>query len=164
MKLRTRFTLLFVIITLTFALIGAYTRFSLNRIDQLTNTDKKVNQLYMFSLQLKEHENNYLKWDLINPEYFKTGQSNNLDLFEETYLSSIKLFNQLIKDDFIKTIKARNELQLAHDNLIKYRSSFNEFETHKKEFGFRDWGTIGNMRKAIHNVEHEINKMKLPMR
>lgn len=163
MKLRIRFTLLFVVITLTFALIGVYTRYSLNRIDQLTNTDKKVSQLYVLSLQLKEHENNYLNWDLTNPEYFKTGRSNNLDLFEETYLLSIKIFNQLIKDDFIKSIKARNELQLAQDNLIKYSNTFNVFETRKKEFGFRDWGTIGNMRKAIHNVEQEINKMKLPV-
>jgi methyl-accepting chemotaxis protein len=163
MKLSTRFALLFAVIALTFIVIGGFTRFALKRIEKLNRTSEAVNLLNSYSLELKKHENNYINWSLIDPNYFITGQSDHLDLFKQTMSNSIKICNQLVYDRFIASIKAKDDLAMAAKHLENYQSTFTQFEEAKRDFGFRDWGTEGKMRKSIHNVEREINSMDLPV-
>jgi methyl-accepting chemotaxis protein len=162
MKLSSRFILLFSVIIITFALIGGYTRIALKKIDKLSSTEKKVNQLYLNSIELKNLEHNYSNWDLIDPVYHQTGISKNLQKFDSIIEKSISISTRLILDDFIASIKAKNDLLIARTNLENYGKTYNQYTLHKKEFGFKDWGIIGEMRSDIHNVETEINKMNLP--
>lgn len=162
MKLSSRFILLLSVIIVTYALIGSYTRIALKKIDKLSSTEKKVNQLYLNSIELKNLEHNYSNWDLIDPVYHQTGISKNLQKFDSIIEKSISISTRLILDDFIASIKAKNDLLIARTNLESYGKTYNQYTLHKKEFGFKDWGIIGKMRSDIHNVETEINKMNLP--
>jgi methyl-accepting chemotaxis protein len=160
-KFRGRFILLFVIIFIAFTLTGAYTFFSFKKIWRISETDKKVQSLEGLSLKLKNHEYNFISWDLISPNYYKSGQSINLQNFSNTYREAVQICSELRHDPFISNAYTRNNVAEINTKLTEYNKRFIKFQEEKKAFGFKDWGLVGNMRDAIHNVENEINKMGL---
>ncbi|MCF8358789.1 MAG: methyl-accepting chemotaxis protein [Prolixibacteraceae bacterium] len=161
MNYRGRFILLFAIIFITFTLIGVYTFFSFKKIKRISEIDKKVQHLKSLALELKNHEYNFIGWDLISPGYFKNGQSINLQNFNNTYREAIQICSELGNEPFISTADTRNNVAEINTKLIEYNKRFIKFQEEKKAFGFKDWGLVGNMRDAIHHVENETNKMGL---
>ncbi|MGF7139082.1 methyl-accepting chemotaxis protein [Roseimarinus sediminis] len=158
MKLKTRFFLLFTVIALTFTAIGWYTHLSFNSIRKLNQTDKEVHQLYSLSLELKQHENNFIRWDLRNPQFFQNGRSIHIIAFNDAINNSESICNELLNNQFINKINSKEKISQISSLLESYRQSFHNYTKSTKEMGFKDWGTVGIMRTAIHNVEEEIAK------
>jgi methyl-accepting chemotaxis protein len=162
MRFKNRFILLFSIITLTFAIIGVYTFFSFQKIRRISATEKSVQNLKSLTLELKNHENKYITWDLASKRYFKIEQSQNINNFNQAINEALFITNSLQSNPFIREINAASKVANTRKNLTDYNKQFEKFQSQKKEFGFKDWGMVGKMRDAIHNVEHEINAMNVP--
>ncbi|HKK81276.1 MAG TPA: methyl-accepting chemotaxis protein [Prolixibacteraceae bacterium] len=162
MRFRNRFILLFSIIAITFALIGAYTFISFQKIRKISETESNVQNLKSLTLELKNHENKYLTWDLASKRYFKIGKSQNINNFNQAVNEALVITNNLQSTPFIKEINASSKIENTRKKLTDYNKQFEKFQSKKKEFGFKDWGMVGKMRDAIHNVEHEIDSMNIP--
>jgi methyl-accepting chemotaxis protein len=161
MNIRNRFKLLYFIIFLTFFVIGIFTFFSLKRIHHLNEVDKQVHQIYAQSLELRIIEGDYLRWELFNPNYFKTSKSSYIDRFDSIYTTAHNLINTLLSDRFTKRIKVKDDLLSIENQLTDYHQLFIQLEKEKRELGFKDWGIEGEMRKAIHKVEGELKGLNM---
>jgi methyl-accepting chemotaxis protein len=162
MNIRNRFFLLYLTIFLTFSVIGFFTFFTFKRINNLNSVDKKIHQLYTHSLELRILEGYFLRWELFNPDYFKSGKSQYIERFDSTYSNAVSLFAELKTNPFSKRIKVDKSLVDIERKLNEYHESFANLEKEKRELGFKDWGIEGQMRKAIHLVEGKISGLNLP--
>ncbi|MBN1768676.1 MAG: hypothetical protein JXR50_11385 [Prolixibacteraceae bacterium] len=161
MKLKSRFILLFLSILTAFTLMGIYTHSSFVKIKHIEDTNNQVQHLKSLILELNNHKNEYNNWDLSSTDYFQYGKSENIKNFELSYNEAIKTTNSLNKNPFIVEINSQKNINEIKNQLESYHAAFAKYQQHKKEFGFKDWGVIGNMREAIHNVETEVNNMSL---
>jgi methyl-accepting chemotaxis protein len=158
MKLRTRFTFLFIVLIIIFLSIALFTSFSLLKINKFTEIDKKVYQLYNLSLELKKNEGDYFNWDLKNPDYFKTGKSEHYTLFHKNYQVSDGIYNQLVGSGFIKRNHFNEKIKGIKQLLYDYQNLFSIIEKNKLDLGFEEWGLLGQMNTSVSNVEIEIEK------
>jgi methyl-accepting chemotaxis protein len=158
MKLRTRFNLLFVVLIITFSSIALFTSFSLLKISRFTEIDKKVYQLYNLSLELKKNESDYFNWDLKNPDYFKTGKSENFNLFKKNSQVSDEICSQLVGTSFIKRNNFDDNIKGIKQLLFDYQNLLSIIEKNKSDLGFEEWGLIGQMNSSVSTVESEIEK------
>lgn len=162
MKIRTRFTLLFIVLIITFSVIALFTSFSLQKISRFTEIDKNVYQLYNLSLELKKNESDYLNWDLKNPEYFKTGISKHSNLFLKNYQLSDEISSKLAGSGFIKRNKFDDNIKNIKLLLNDYQTIFSIIEKNKLELGFEEWGLLGQMNASVLTVENETKKLNNP--
>lgn len=162
MKLRSRFILLLIVLVIAFTSIAAFTSFSLMKINRFTEIDKKVYQLYNLSLEMKKNESDYFKWDLKNPEYFQTGRSENLNLFNKNFSESSDLCSHLLKQRFIKRNKFKNDIEDIKRLLNNYHSQFLIIEKNKLDLGFENWGLQGQINTSARKIEEEIIKQNNP--
>jgi len=158
MKLRTRFTLLFIVLIITFSSIALFTSFSLLKISKFTQIDKKVSQLYSLSLELKKNESDYFSWDLKNPEYFKTGKSTHINIFQENYKKSDAICSQLAGSGFIKRNKFTANVNNIKQLLSNYNNQLSIIEKNKFDLGFENYGILGLMNSSVSKVEDEVGK------
>ncbi len=162
MNIRNRFRLLYLLIFCAFLIIGFFSHFSFQRIKNLNKIDKEVHRLYTQSLELRVIEGDYLSWELINPLYFKTGKSTYLDRFDTVFSNTSNLLVSISTDPFAKKIKVDRKLNSIGQHLNDFQKLFKRLEKEKRELGFKDWGIEGQMRKAIHFVEKEIEGINMP--
>ncbi|MCF8363409.1 MAG: hypothetical protein K9G70_12395 [Prolixibacteraceae bacterium] len=101
MKFKNRFILLFALIFVAFTLIGVYTFFSFEKIKQISDTDKSVQNLKSLTLELKNHETRFRNWDLSSTKYYQYGKSNNLNNYNNTLNDAIIICNKLLENSFI---------------------------------------------------------------
>ena len=161
MTLRNRFMLLIGILLLSFAVIGMVTFSYLKKTKNITSIDNDVQTLYSASLNISNLEKDYLKWDLIDPEYFKTGQSQNITSIRKQIDNSIQSCTKLLSNSTTARLEITSYLFQLKDSFEKYKKSFLLVELNKKELGFKDWGIIGKMRMAIHDVEERLNVLDI---
>ncbi len=162
MKLRTRFVLLFTIIVVSFAAIGVYTFYSLQRIRNMMEVETQITELYNIALEMKKDENDFRTYDLILPEFYIGGASAHISSFENNYLKASKLSSNLKKLNIRDNSVGHSQIDSIVDFLTDYSSTFHIYAGLRKEFGFKDWGIIGEMRKSVHDIEREINKQDMP--
>ena len=106
-------------------------------------------------LRLMNTDQDYLRFETINDEYFRTGQSK--------YLRTRDSLLQCIERNFFKLERGFEEVHLsARDELKTTKASTNEyniiFDTLKYAIetrGFRDYGLEGEMRTFAHQLEHD---------
>lgn len=98
-------------------------------------------------------EKNFIKNDLIDTEFYRTGNSEHL-IAARTYISNGRAEIQYLIKLWSGTReqKARELLDLSD----QYRNLFSEIVETYREIGFKDWGLLGEWRQAIHNVERAV--------
>ena len=146
----------------TLAIISIVTFFSFKRIRAYNQLNSQVELLNTVTLELRDCERNFRNSDLINPDFFETGTSANLQNFK-TFSNTI---NQICKDlkqsTTLKNIQTSSTIDSIAQSSARYALAFDQFVDLTKLYGFKDWGLNGQMRQAIHNVEAQISKLNNP--
>jgi len=162
MKFTTRFILLLIVLITTFSSIAVFTTFSFSKIKKFSEIDKMVYKLYNHSLDMKKDEGDYFNWDLKNPNYFETGESEQFNLFKKNYQLSDEICSQLISSGFINRNNFKGNIEEIKQLLAKYYNLFSIIEKNKLEIGFEEWGLVGVMNTSAANIEKEIQKQSNP--
>ncbi|HPS12920.1 MAG TPA: methyl-accepting chemotaxis protein [Prolixibacteraceae bacterium] len=162
MKFTTRFILLLIVLITTFSSIAVFTTFSFSKIKKFSEIDKMVYKLYNHSLDMKKDEGDYFNWDLKNPNYFETGESEQFNLFKKNYQLSDEICSQLISSGFINRNNFKGNIEEIKQLLAKYYNLFSIIEKNKLEIGFEEWGLVGVMNTSAANIEKEIQKQNNP--
>jgi methyl-accepting chemotaxis protein len=160
MKFKTLFILLFVVLITTFTSIALFTTFSFLKIRKFSEIDKLIYQLYGHSLEMKKNEGDYFNWDLKNPTYFRTGESEQFNLFKKNYQFSDDICSQLINSEFIKRNKFKDNIEDIKRQLSQYYNLFSIIEKNKLELGFEEWGLLGQMNSSVLDLEKEIQQQQ----
>ena len=138
---------------LTALIIGSIFMFYEKR-ERIENSIDLLTQLHIDIQTLSGIENDFFTYETINNDFYKTGESEYLDIRTQ------KLYD--IQHGLI-ALKNREELlnEGIDNKLFKLKQSVGEYEvlferlvqvTQRK--GHKDYGKIGQMRKFIHQIEN----------
>ena len=161
LTLKQRFTLLISVLIIVFIAIGAGTYYSFMKIQKLNNIADSVQELEVITLELRKHEKDFLAREIKNPEYFKTGQSKYLDKFNSSIDEAISYCEILHNSSYLHNSAADDLIEQVEEHFIEYQSIFHEIEINSKEFGFKDWGLVGELRATIHDLEELVYDLNI---
>lgn len=146
----------------TLAIISIVTFFSFKRIRAYNQLNSQVELLNTVTLELRDCERNFRNSDLINPDFFETGTSANLQNFKTFAQSIDQICKELKQNPALKNIQTSSTIDSIAQSTARYALAFDQFVASTKLYGFKDWGLNGQMRQAIHNVETQISKLNNP--
>jgi len=159
LTVKNRLYLLIAVLVVFFVLIGVFTTVSFNRIDEINHAQIMAMEIEAHTLKLRKHEKDFLARSIIDPTFFESGHSKYIDNFSDDlneailYADSLKHGNHHIKAGVEK------EVINIKDYYKKYESLFTKIVTENKILGFKDYGLVGKMRNAAHDVEERLDNM-----
>lgn len=160
-KIRTKLLSGFLVLIILIGLIGGI---SYIHIDNINNSKipllLKNGRISELVLDLRKNEKDFFLRELDSLEFFKTENS--------IYINNMnKDFEELTKE--LKTLKEYDEINTDSENIKKidkiiafshdYHDKFFVVVDKLKEKGFKDYGLVGQLRKAVHNVEAKLEKL-----
>lgn len=99
----------------------------------------------------------FIQRDLTRKAFYERGTSRYLEKHDALVAS-------LQKDiaDLIGLVKGQRkaDIQSIRRLIDRYESVFRELVDAYRQRGFKDWGVLGEWRRAIHKVEHQISQLK----
>lgn len=158
---RHRLLALVVIALIAFFVLGGITYNLIENIQEIHKAELKAKTLEELSLRIRKNEKDFLSQELTNPSFFETGKSKILTKFEKHIDSAQITAKNLKQNSYITKAKLNHSLDSIFKYYKNYSSKFSSLVRYLKRKGFKDYGTIGQMRVAIHEVEDYIIKMNL---
>ena len=117
-----------------------------------TMTDSVIIQM----LNARIAEKNFILRDLQNESFYNAGISSNLQVHQRFTENAQEKIGYLIQWQPVKERKSADRLmQLVNE----YNHIFTELVNTYQKIGFKDWGLLGQWRRAIHEVERQIAQM-----
>jgi hypothetical protein len=142
-----------VYLLLTALIIGAIFMFYEKR-ERIENSIDLLTQLHIDIQTLSGIENDFFTYETINNDFYKTGESEYLDIrTQKIYdiqhgLIALKNREELLNEDIDKKLfklkQSVGEYEVLFERLVQV--------TQRK--GHKDYGKIGQMRKFIHKIEN----------
>ena len=141
------------LIVLPSFLIMSYFLNKTERADQIhTMTDSIIIQM----LNARIAEKNFILRDLQNEKFYIAGISNNLQAYQSYTKNAQEKIGHLIEWRPVNDKNSTNRLMLLVE---EYNNIFTELVAIYQKIGFKDWGLLGQWRRAIHAVEAQITAM-----
>jgi methyl-accepting chemotaxis protein len=142
-------------IFLVLNLIGAYTTYTRNLIDEYSQISNDLSSIWDNTLKLRIAENNFLLRETKNLTYFESGESQYLQSFNQI-LAEIKQIQSRLSSAELAELDLSNGLSQIDSLLEQYRSNFEILSVNIFQRGFKDFGLVGSMRESIHDLESNI--------
>lgn len=141
------------VLLLTITSLFFYMQKKSNKIYEAT---RDADLLKIMILQSRKNEKDFLLFELSNKQFFETGKSKFIDSFSNTIVEANKTLEKISENEVINDKELVANLETITSYFNSYRQSFTTLVNKLKEKGFKDYGEIGKMRRAIHNVEDAI--------
>ncbi|MFA5975285.1 MAG: ATP-binding protein [Elusimicrobiota bacterium] len=132
----------FLLVAFLWAGGGGYFLWKMNT-SFLTQTD--VSKCLMCLVSAKSAETGFMSTDLINPEFFRTGQSR---MVQKHQIAMVELQNHLSRIQKRGGLDRQKSLENLKNLLVAHQKRFNRFASLKREIGFETSGLAGKYRKA----------------
>lgn len=156
--------ILFAVFLIVILCVGAF--YSIYTLDKLSENEKvrmDLKEVWVNTLQLRRAEKDFMLREDKNPDFFKTGESKYKTKFDKKYNEVISLIHDLEKTPLLTNNGYVNKLKEAEKFFSTYQTKLKALIKAKHTRGFKDYGLIGEMRKAIHSLKEEMSsdyKMK----
>lgn len=151
------FTSVGIIAILSIILIA--TKSSINSSIRNYVTLGKMDHLAECALRLRKNEQDFLRIDSKNPNFYVAGQSRYVSEYDSILLEVKKSIADLKSENVFESADLKSDLNDIEVGLSGYDKSFKDLVASVKNIGFKDEGIVGSMRKAIHEVEGELKKV-----
>jgi len=160
LSLKSKLKLLLFIVALTGILIVGITEYSTSETNSFRAIEKNVQSLKAATLKLRKDEKDFLNRETRNSDFFRTGASKYIDSFNSGISLIEEKLDELLSDNIIVEADVSNEIKELKSVITKYNKTFHDLTNTAKEKGFKDYGIVGNMRGAVHNVESALKNNK----
>jgi len=141
------------LIVLPSFLIMSYFLNKTERADRIhTMTDSIIIQM----LNARIAEKSFILRDLQNEKFYNAGFSNNLHAHQRFTKNAQEKIGQLIA---WRPVNDKNSADQLMQLVKEYDNIFTELVETYQKIGFKDWGLLGQWRRAIHAVEAQIAGM-----
>ena len=141
------------LIVLPSFLIMSYFLNKTERADRIhTMTDSIIIQM----LNARIAEKSFILRDLQNEKFYNAGFSNNLQAHQRITNNAQEKIRQLVE---WRTVNDKNSADQLMQLVKEYSNIFTELVETYQKIGFKDWGLLGQWRRAIHAVEAQITGM-----
>ncbi|MFW6222274.1 MAG: hypothetical protein ACOC3T_01545, partial [Bacteroidota bacterium] len=139
-------------------LVGFFAMFFINDIRNNREALNKLNLLSYNVLKLRSAERDFMIYEPTNQQFFQTEQSEYIRKFESSLEDTKELINELSQNKAIVQLDVDYKLMDVLNHLEKYSDAFDKLVVNVLEKGFKDYGTIGEMRNKIHLVENSLKE------
>ncbi len=140
--------------------IGLFSYKYLHRVNNLGKIHEQTLEVEINVLKLRKNEKDFLVRDVVNPKFFKDGESKYLNNFSKNTSFLNDVIENLQSNQLITNQSIQLELDSVKTYINVYNTQFLQVAQKIKTKGFKDWGYIGEMRNAIHQVDNVIVEVK----
>jgi signal transduction histidine kinase len=114
-----------------------------------------LNQHRVLVLNLIRTDQDYCRFEVINGDYFRTGESKFLRRRLEI-LSTLETNFMRAQESFVLLeMTSAAQLETIHARTVEYNAIFDSLKNNIDKRGFRDFGLEGLMRQQAHLLEHD---------
>lgn len=160
-SIRNRILSGFSVLTLLIILLSSISFYYLRKTAQIRTLDERIAHLQVLTLKIIKKDNDFYDLESVNDAYHQQRES--------SYLRQRDSLNHLI-DGTIVTLRESvgqlnvpiaSDLDQIEEHLADYNKLFYELEDLIFQIGFKDYGTIGQMRQAAHALERQASPDQL---
>ncbi len=159
LTIKQRLLILTGLITAIFIFIGIFVMISFNKINNINHAQVMAMEIEAHTLKLRKHEKDFLARELINPQFFETGESKYIHEFYEDLEDALRHVDSLKTGNFHVSAGVEQDVDAIASQLKKYQQLFLKLVDEKKQFGFKDYGLVGKLRDAVHNIEQKLENV-----
>lgn len=152
--IRRKFIAAFVVLLAFAFLSAAWSIYSIYNIQQLNDANRRVLAINMLMENARKNEKAFLLSEVIDPSFYKnrrsTFQDSTIQVLQQAKENLDILMNSELADDtaFAESFGRINQY------IINYNETFDALTTAALARGWKDYGTVGHLREAIHWVEN----------
>ncbi len=128
----------------------------LNKTERAERIHTMTDSIIIQMLNARIAEKSFILRDLQNERFYNAGISNNLQAHLRFTKNAQKKIGQLIG---WRPINDNNSADRLMQLVKEYNNIFTELVETYQKIGFKDWGLLGQWRRAIHAVEAQIAGM-----
>ncbi|MDX2305501.1 MAG: HAMP domain-containing sensor histidine kinase [Microscillaceae bacterium] len=157
-SLKSRFIAFFLIFTGITASVAFTGLWFYGKAGRLSRISSQLDRVLIQVLQVIKQEHDFFNYEMINPRFFKKGESKYLDQHNELMLKVKDNLYLLLKQEEMKELNVNHNLvkedikNIVYE-LESYERNFQALILLSKKRGFKDEGLEGRMRDKIHRVE-----------
>lgn len=141
---------------ISFLLLGGITYNLITNIQSIHQVELQAKTLEELTLKMRKNEKDFMTLELTNPAFFETGESELLDSFKANVDSARIIVELLNRNPYTTSAHVTDSLESLSVYYTNYLADFTALVTTFRNKGFKDYGIIGKMREAIHEVEKYI--------
>ncbi|MCU4155120.1 hypothetical protein J1N10_03980 [Carboxylicivirga sp. A043] len=156
--MRFRFTLLTVLLITTFSGIGFYTHFALKNIKSNNTIENNIYELESLMLQMRRNEKDFLARAVSDPKFYTSQQSKYASQLNANMKAAKHICTELSNNQFITNNNMTLMVDSINQSLSNYHRLFQQIKTNVLQKGFKDYGMVGEMRQAIHEIESTLKQ------
>ena len=128
----------------------------LNKTEQADRIHAMTDSIIIQMLNARVAEKNFILRDLQNEKFYNAGFSNNLQAHQRFTKNAQEKIGHLIE---WRPVNDKNSAYRLMQLVKEYSNIFTELVEIYQKIGFKDWGLLGQWRRAIHAVESQIAGM-----
>jgi len=113
---------------------------------------EEIGRLKVQLVQIANHEKDFLLDESIDTLFFATGNSQNLQK-SEWLANRLSKSIMALSEEYNSNFELNSQLMQLDEMMKLYVSRFKTFVGLKYQVGFKDWGRVGQLRHAIHQIE-----------
>ncbi len=135
--------------------IGFITNYYLQRSFSQYALLSEVDRVAMLGQQIRKAEKDFLLIETINPEFYRTGKSEYIALFDSLARS---IDSSLVRLSEVDANLSTADIKAVESSFAQYKKQFAQLTALTRTKGFKDFGIEGDFRSAIHSVEQELEQ------
>ena len=128
----------------------------LNKTEQADRIHTMTDSIIIQMLNARIAEKSFILRDLQNEKFYNAGFSNNLQAHQRFTKNAQEKIGHLIE---WRPVNDKNSADRLMQLVKEYSNIFTELVATYQKIGFKDWGLLGQWRRAIHAVEAQITGM-----
>lgn len=128
----------------------------LNKTEWADRTHAMTDSIIIQMLNARIAEKNFILRDLQNEKFYRAGISSNLLAHQRYTQNASEKIELLIQ---WRPANERNSTDRLMQLVKEYDNIFTDLVGTYQRIGFKDWGLLGQWRRAIHVVENQITQM-----
>jgi methyl-accepting chemotaxis protein len=163
-KIKGKLLLAFCIVLFLSSILAGWGYFSISRIQEIASIKEDFKTINEMVLKMRKAEKDFQMRELTNEKFMASGDSKYAKTIDELMHDEDSLITSLIASRWSSKLAIKDELVELNKNLKGYHATFNKIVDAYHQRGFVDHGLEGELRKAIHAVEHsdfDIDEVRL---
>jgi PAS domain S-box-containing protein len=128
----------------------------LNKTERAARIHTMTDSIIIQMLNARIAEKNFILRDLQNEKFYNASISNNLQAHQRFTVNVQEQIGHLIK---WRPVNEKNSVDRLIQLVKEYSNIFTELVATYQKIGFKDWGLLGQWRRAIHEAEAQITGM-----
>ncbi|TAF68205.1 MAG: HAMP domain-containing protein [Cytophagales bacterium] len=154
LKIRTKLLFSFSILILFTLVVGLSAYFYSSSITQHQKLKEKIDLLLITTLQMRKQQQDFLIQDTKSLTFMRTGESNNLNQFQQNTTKVRQLTEEIKTSPIISNLELNKNIERVQKLHKQYAQLFPYLAEKMLLRGFKDYGLEGQMRISIHELEN----------